>query len=154
MPRETDQYDFFVSYARKDNVNGWINCFIEQLQEEHRKYSGGREFRVFFDKTEIRSLDDWRHRIYESVAASRLLVAFISPAYLVSEWCRREWRTWIDVEIAKHVLSDGAAPIYIVEVPWLDKTMTEQQVAEKIAQLTQKAISDLNPGLAADALKV
>jgi|ERR1035441_811899 hypothetical protein len=108
--RDTDQYDFFVSYARKDNAIGWITHFVDQLQDEHRAYSGGREFRIFFDKEEIRSLDDWRHRIYESLAASRLLVAFISPNYFASEWCRREWHTWIDVEIAKHVLSDGAAP--------------------------------------------
>jgi len=151
MPREIDQYDFFVSYARKDNAGGWITQFVEQLQQEHRKYSGGREFRVFFDKTDIRSLDDWRHRIYESVAASRLLVAFISPAYLASEWCRREWHTWIDVEISKHILSDGAAPIYIVEVPWLSNAMTEQQVAEEIARLFQRPADTL---LAREAVTV
>jgi len=150
MPANTD-LDFFVSYARRDNADGWITHFLEALQAEHRAFSGGRDFKVFFDKGDIRSLDDWQHRIYGSLAASRLFVAFVSPAYFVSEWCRREWRTWIDVEIAKHILTDGAAPIYIVEVPWLGKTMTEQQVADAIAQLTQRG---LQPDLAADALKV
>ena len=28
----TDEYDFFVSYARKDNANGWIDHFIEGLK--------------------------------------------------------------------------------------------------------------------------
>ena len=130
--------DLFISYARRDNSEGWITRFIEALQEEQRRFTGGREFRVFFDKEDIRSLDDWRHRIQESLAASRLLVAFISPDYFASEWCRREWRTWIDVEIAKHVLSDGAAPVYIVEVPWLASAMSEQQVAEEIARLSTR----------------
>jgi tetratricopeptide (TPR) repeat protein len=150
MPTNTD-LDFFVSYARHDNADGWITRFLEALQAEHRAFSGGRDFKVFIDKEDIRSLDDWQHRIYGSLAASRLFVAFVSPAYFASEWCRREWRTWIDVEIAKHILTDGAAPIYIVEVPWLGKVMTEQQVADAIAQLTQRT---LEPGFAADALKV
>jgi len=151
MPIVGDQYDFFVSYARKDNRDGWIARFLEQLQDEHRKYSGGRSFRIFFDTDEIRSLDDWRHRIYEGLAASRLLVAFISPSYLASEWCRREWRTWIDVEISKHVLSDGAAPIYIVEVPWLTSVMTDQQVADELAKLSQRSV---DPVLVRDAVGV
>jgi hypothetical protein len=50
---------------------------------------------------------------------SRLFLAFLSPNYFGSPWCRREWRTWIDTEIAKHILAGGAAPSYIVEVPGL-----------------------------------
>jgi hypothetical protein len=99
-------------------------------------------------------LDAWQHRIYESLAASHLFVAFVSPNYFASEWCRREWQTWIDVEIAKHILLSGVASIYIVEVPWLGKTMTEHQVAESIAQLTQKALAEIQPGLAANVMKV
>ncbi|HQZ67005.1 MAG TPA: toll/interleukin-1 receptor domain-containing protein, partial [Planctomycetaceae bacterium] len=154
MPNSSTPYDLFVSYARADNATGWITQFIDALQSEHRAFSGGREFKCFFDKEDIGSLDAWQNRIHDSLAASRLFLAFVSPAYFASEWCRREWRTWIDVEIAKHVLSDGAAPVYIVEVPWLGRTMTEQQVAESIAQLTKRTLADLTPGLAADALKV
>ena len=142
MPADPDQFDFFVSYARADNderakqAHDWITRFIESLQEEQRRFTGGRDFRVFFDKEDIRSLDDWQQRIYGSLYASRLFVAFISPNYFASEWCRREWRTWIDVEISKHVLTGGAAPVYIVEVPWLGSAMSEQQVAEEITRLS------------------
>jgi len=147
-------YDLFISYARRDNADGWITQFLDALQAEHRAFAGGREFKVFFDKDDIHSLDAWQSRIYESLTASRLFVAFVSPAYFASEWCGCEWRTWIDVEIAKHVLSDGAALIYIVEVPWLGKAMTEQQVAESIAKLTKHVLADLQPGLAGGAMKV
>jgi len=152
VPQSTDQFDIFVSYARRDNVDAWISSFIEALQAEHRAYSGGRSFTAFFDKRDIRSLDDWRLRIHDSLAASRLFVAFISPAYLSSEWCQREWRAWIDVEIAKHVLSDGAALIYIVQVPWLARAMTERETADAIAQLTGQPAASLKPGFAADTL--
>jgi hypothetical protein len=119
MPTNTD-LDFFVSYARRDNTDGWITRFLKALQAEHRAFSGDREFKLFFDKDDIRSLDDGQHRIYGSLADSRLFLAFVSPLYFASEWCRREWRNWIDVEIAKHILTDVTAPIYIVEVRWYE----------------------------------
>ena len=51
----------------------------------------------------IRSLDDFQHRIYnEGIAKSRLFVAFISPNYFASPWCRREWKAWIDTETRRH----------------------------------------------------
>ena len=170
MPRDPDQYDFFVSYARQDNrpaapgTPGWISSFVEELLAEHRKFTGGRSHKpdapargdrpalagasdlcgrsltYFFDKDEIRGLDDWQHRIYHALAGSRLFLAFISPSYFASEWCRREWRAWIDTEIAKHILSAGVAPIYIVEVPGLVAAagaprLSEQEVARQVAEL-------------------
>jgi hypothetical protein len=138
MSLDSDQYDFFVSYARKDNVGGWITAFLEALLAEHRRFSGGRSLVPFFDKSDIRGLDDWRQRIFnDGLAKSRLFLAFISPNYFAREWCRREWRAWIDTEIAKHILSNGAAAIYIVEVPGLrgQGILSEQQVAQKVAEL-------------------
>jgi hypothetical protein len=55
VPNDFDQFDLFVSYSRKDDKSGWITCFVEKLQEEHRRYSGGREVRVFFDQTEYQT---------------------------------------------------------------------------------------------------
>ncbi len=118
MKRDSDLYDFFVSYARADNSGGWISGFVEELLAEHRRFTGGQTLTPFFDTLDIHSLDDWQHRLYEGLARSRLFLAFLSP-YFASPWCQREWRTWIDTEIAKHILAGGAAPIYIVEVPGL-----------------------------------
>jgi tetratricopeptide (TPR) repeat protein len=147
MSRDPDQFDFFVSYARKDNAGGWITRFIEELLSEHRKFTGNefsRALKPFFDKQDILSFDDWQHRIHDALSKSRLFLAFISPSYFASEWCRREWKAWIDTEIAKHILSAGAAPIYFIEVPGFvgkvpglaeQATLSEQQVAAKIAEL-------------------
>src|SRR5882724_1076834 len=136
MPRDPDLFDFFVSYARKDNFGGWISGFVEELLAEHWKFSGGRALVPFFDTQDIGSFDDWRLRIYDSLTRSRLFLAFISPNYFVSEWCCREWRAWIDTEIAKHILSSGAAPVYIVEGPGLDNEKHgEDEVAGTVAEL-------------------
>ena len=119
MPRAPDLYDFFVSYARGNNAEGWITQCVEELLAEHRRFSGGRELTCFFDTHEIRGFDDWQHRLTDGLSKSRLFLAFISPEYFASEWCRKEWRAWIDTEISKHILAGGAAPLYIVEVPGL-----------------------------------
>jgi tetratricopeptide (TPR) repeat protein len=142
---DSDQFDFFVSYARNDNASGWITRFLDELKAEHEKFAPGRPLKPFFDRDDIRSLDDWRHRIFnEGLAKSRLFVAFISPNYFASEWCRREWKAWIDTEIAKHILSAGAAPIYFVEVPGFvgkvaglseQQMLGEEEVARHVAEL-------------------
>lgn len=144
MPLDTDQFDFFVSYARKDNSDGWITRFVEELLAVHRKFACGRELTFFFDKNDIHGLSDWREQIFnKGLAHSRLFVAFVSPSFFASEWCRREWRAWIDLEIAQHILTAGAAPIYVVEVPGFgDGRISEQEVARKVAELCELAGPD------------
>ena len=137
MSRDADSYDFFVSYARADNAAGWISGFVEGILAEHKAFSGGRELTCFFDKEEIRNGHDWRHRIGHGVAESRVFLAFVSPRYFASEWCRREWRAWIDTEIAKHVFSNGAMPVYIVEVPGFEGDGAVRSVSEGIAKLCE-----------------
>ncbi len=140
MPPDADGYDFFVSYAREDNRDGWISRFVERLLSEHQRATGGRPpLKAFFDTRDIRSLDDWRLRIHDALAQSRLLMAFVSPTYFTRPWCRREWRTWIDHEIALHILSSGVAPIHIVEVPGLTHDSDERQVARAVAELFRLA---------------
>ncbi len=103
---------------------------------EHQRVTAGRPpLKPFFDTHDIRGLDDWRLRIHDRLAQSRLLLAFVSPTYFTRPWCRREWRTWIDHEIAQHILSSGAAPIHIVEVPGLTHESDERQVARAVAAL-------------------
>ncbi len=151
MPTPDTGYDFFVSYARRDNETGWITRFVEALCAEHRRFVGGdrdvapkRELRPFFDKTAIVTGADWQHILAEGIAHSQLFLAFISPNYFTSEWCRREWRAWMEAEIARHILTAGVRPIYIVEVPGLTGTgqLSDMQLAEKLAGLSTLPPSD------------
>lgn len=142
MP-DVDHYDFFVSYARSDNANGWISNFVEELLAEHRKFAAGRDLTYFFDKHEIGAGADWQHTLNHGIAHSKLFVAFISPNYFASEWCRKEWRAWIDTEIAKHILTAGVRPVYIVEVPGLtDGKLSDHDFAKQIADFLKLSDSD------------
>ena len=132
---DPDSFDFFVSYARADNATGWITRFVEELLAEHRTFAAGRELHPFFDEHAITTGADWRHYLARGVARSKLFLAFISPAYLASEWCRKEWRAWIDAEIARHILTAGVRPVYIVEVPGLTGSgqLSDTALAESLA---------------------
>jgi hypothetical protein len=59
LDRLSKRATVFLSYARAGNPGGWITAFIA----EHRQFSGGRSLSGFLDQHDIRSLDDWQHRI-------------------------------------------------------------------------------------------
>lgn len=135
MPRNPNQYDFFVSYARADDRDGWIRNFVQNLVAAHQRQSSEPPLTYFFDDQEIRGMDDWRLRIRDALAQSRTLLAFVSPTYFTRPWCRREWKTRIDHEISQHILSQGAMPVIVVKVPSLTSDIDERQVAETLAEL-------------------
>ncbi len=110
------RYDLFISYARKDDENGWVSAFANPLRKAHGRFSG-RELSVFFDREAIRTMDDWRARIAEGLRDSCLLLAFLSPDYVASEYCRMEWDTYTRHELDRLVLGEGIAPVYTVTIP-------------------------------------
>ena len=97
-------YHLFISYARADNrsprigkgdaAKGWVDAFHDHLKARHRRYAG-RELRVFFDRTAIVEGDLWNRRLREGLRSSRLFLAFLSPAYIASQYCRWEWEEYL-----------------------------------------------------------
>ena len=135
MNDRDDGFSLFVSYARKDNATHWIEGFLEELSAAHTRFFPDRTLTYFFDKSDIHTFSDWQSRIGHSIAKSKLFLAFISPNYFKSEWCLREWRAWQETEIALHILSAGAAPIFIVPIPGLDRfpSLSPEDVAKRMA---------------------
>jgi tetratricopeptide (TPR) repeat protein len=137
MSAPAESFDFFVSYARSDNTHGWITAFVAELIAEHERFTAGRKLRAFFDRHIITTGADWRLYLADGIAHSKLFLAFISPQYFASEWCRKEWQAWMEAEIAGHILTAGVRPIYLVEVPGLvgKGQLDEQQLAREVARL-------------------
>jgi len=146
-------YDFFVSYAGADNRTGWVDGFVAALVAEHARFTGGRTLTYFLDRNDIGDFAHWHAEIFgKGLARSRFFLAFLSPNYFASEICRREWKAWIDQEISLHILTEGSAPVYFVEVPgFLSKPMLpEHEVAAKVAELcgfptSARFAADLSP---------
>jgi hypothetical protein len=140
VARDLFEYDIFVSYASVDNTGGWIRAFVDALEQEYLSFSGDRELRVFWNRDRIPLFSHWQQEIFNNgIVRSQLFLAFLSPGYFASEVCRREWRAWIEREIGLHILSEGAAPIYIVDIPAMFGTpaISEQETARQIAELCQ-----------------
>jgi len=107
------EYDLFISYAHADNGNGWLTALVEAIKAEHAKFSSA-PLRVFFDQTEIQSMNDWEHRILLALRESKIMLAALSPAYFQSEYCRKEWEIYIDHELGQAMPGEAIAPVYIV----------------------------------------
>ncbi|MCB2188395.1 MAG: tetratricopeptide repeat protein [Deltaproteobacteria bacterium] len=143
-------YDLFVSYARKDNANSRIDEFVAHLKARVEGVAG-REIRIFFDKSEIHGMEDWRHRILRGLRESRLLLAFLSPAYFASEWCQWEFVEYQKGELASPFFGDGVAPILFVDVPGLDGDGFAKEHGPWLADLRRRNHFDLRPWYAAGA---
>ncbi|MEK6287721.1 MAG: toll/interleukin-1 receptor domain-containing protein [Acidobacteriota bacterium] len=135
-------YDLFISYSRRDNEQRRITEFVERIGRDFESFAG-RPLRPFFDITDIQGMDDWRHRILQGLRESRLLLAFVSPNYLQSEYCEWEFYEYVKNEVARALVGEGVAPIYFVEVPgWQDKDF-DQRSTDWIAELRRRQHFDL-----------
>ena len=113
---------FFISYAHADNISedgksGFVDLFYEKLckSEEHQRLFG-KDMNVFFDKSDIPNMSDWDNRIQSGLAKSRFLIVLMSPNYFKSEYCAREFDWWMQHEMHRCTLGEGAAPMLIYDV--------------------------------------
>ncbi|MBR5711551.1 MAG: TIR domain-containing protein [Thermoguttaceae bacterium] len=116
------EYDYFISYAHEDNKlkvgnTGFVDEFVEKLRNssEHKSMFD-EEVKVFFDTDEIRDMDDWDIRIRSSLAKSRFFIVFLSPNYFKSVYCAKEFDWWMQHEMHRRLLREGAAPMIIRNV--------------------------------------
>ncbi len=86
----TDRFDVFCSYAHVDNDEGWVANFATAIGGTYRRLTG-EPLRLFLDREALTTADIWERRIRSALEASRVLLAVVSPSYVRSEWCRREW---------------------------------------------------------------
>lgn len=85
------KYDVFLSYSNSYPYNEWIcECFLPLFEGYLREELGRKDIKIFLDRYEIRTGDDWRNRLRNSLVYSRCLVGIFTRTYFASEWCRRE----------------------------------------------------------------
>ncbi|MCA9705864.1 MAG: toll/interleukin-1 receptor domain-containing protein, partial [Myxococcales bacterium] len=88
---------FFLSYARGDNdgLDGRrpISQFYEDLKKELAQDLGLGQNRddVGFIDVEIPTAEPWRSHLRESLGQADVLLCLISPNFLASQECGREW---------------------------------------------------------------
>jgi tetratricopeptide (TPR) repeat protein len=142
---DTSAYDLFISYSRRDNLDGRVSDFVTLLREGYGTLTNGGQLSIFFDIRDIKGMDDWRHRILDGIRSSRLLLVFLSPNYLKSEYCAWEFHEYLKHEAARALLGEGIAAIYLVEIPgWRDRDY-EQRAPEWVAEIRRRQHFDFRP---------
>lgn len=92
-------YDFeiFCSYARIDNDGEWVEKFVSELAKNIHKLTGFPS-QIFIDRESLLTANIWESKIQSALEKSRLMIAIISPSYVCSEWCEREWKMFVSRE--------------------------------------------------------
>ncbi len=93
----------FLSYARLDDevpaldreAKGWVRYLYDQLQLALRQRLGG-EIEFWRDLKDIDENELFEDLIEEGLEGSAHLLAVVSPGYLRSRWCKREWQRFIE----------------------------------------------------------
>ena len=86
------QYDFFLSYSRKNPVGEWVrNHFSPELRQWLDSYTA-QPTRIFIDE-DIEVGDFWPNHLEAALRSSKYMIAIWSPQYFTSAWCCAEWQS-------------------------------------------------------------
>jgi TIR domain len=101
------RYDLFISYARENNREGWVDQFQKALSDELGELLG-RQFSpkdsIYFDTSKLEVAHSFPVELAAAARDSAILVPILSPSYLTSNWCNRERTAFFSK------LTDGAQP--------------------------------------------
>ena len=83
------KHDVFMSYTN-GYIRQWVQNIFCPLFEPLVSNRLGRDIDIFIDRKGLSGGDSWPLELHNALAHSRCLVAFWSPKYFNSEWCRKE----------------------------------------------------------------
>ncbi len=119
MSQYQNTFDIFISYSRVDNADASVQQFTALLHKLYEEVYSSK-LTIFFDIRDIEYGENWERRLHNSLKNAHLMLAFVSENYIASEWCRKEWRVWCEVERSRGWLSSMLFPVYhtYVENAW------------------------------------
>lgn len=142
-------FDLFVSYSRSDNAptaqhhRGPVQALVDAIAAEFQRTSG-RPLRVFMDCREIHSMDDWGDVIRSALATAPVMLATLSPRYLDSWYCRKEWRIFVEHEVRRGMFGRNVLPCLRRQVRRDSKPNTDRTVGmssrPRVGKLNERRI--------------
>ncbi|MGO9693212.1 MAG: TIR domain-containing protein [Mycobacterium sp.] len=135
-------YDVFISYARRDDADGWVSALQKAIYDDFKSFST-EPFRIFFDRSEIRNRDDWELRLSQGMRSSRVLLVCLSPNYLRSAYCRWEWEEFARLHARRIGGGDAVTGVYFVELGGDEQY--DQEVAAWRRQVERVQLEQLQP---------
>lgn len=105
----------FMSYVHFDDdfLKGAITRLKTELEINYRAANGSR-LNVFLDSDGIAWGEQWRERLHSALAASLFLIPIVTPSFILSQECRREFEDFLDLE-RKQGRNDLILPLVLLK---------------------------------------
>ncbi len=135
------EYDVFISYARADDTDGWVTRIVDVIDEDLRQFSS--DIRIFFDRSEIKTRQDWELRLLAGLRSARVLLICVSPNYLRSPYCRWEWDEFHQ-HAAQRAGADPVTGVFFVPVGSMNVD-DDEPAARLWSDVSRLQLEDLAP---------
>ncbi|MCK6409877.1 MAG: toll/interleukin-1 receptor domain-containing protein, partial [Thauera sp.] len=125
-------HDLFISYAHADDrpssgrTTGFVSQFVRDLMTEVARKLGG-ELDVWWDRQDLAGNMPVSPEIVQAASQAAGIVVLVSPAYLRSEWCRRERSTFLQALRAR----TGSGAVFIVSI----ENLAREKLPEELQDL-------------------
>jgi FxsC-like protein len=112
------EYRFFFSYTRNNN-DIYLKSFFKDLSDAVRDKLGlgPKEDVGFFDERELELGEVWDRSIVAALQSTKVFLAVMSPAYLKSEYCGKEWALF--EKRLRASFPEGATPPVLKPLIWI-----------------------------------
>lgn len=127
-----EKYDIFISYSHDNNRahDNWVHVFCERLTDDYFSRTG-RKPKIFLDKGDLRAGDTLNGKIAAALDQSLLFIPVLSPVYLASEWCRKEFLYFMDKHKNRLVLDNSSRIVPLKFMPY-EKYVPEPSWAAEV----------------------
>ncbi len=133
-----EKYDIFISYSHHDNKEhwNWIHVFCERLTSNYRSRVG-REPKIFLDKDGLNVGNTLNGAITAAIDASTLFIPVLSPVYLSSEWCRKEFLYFMKKNRERLILDNKSRIVPLRFRPYDEYSPGENKEAAEVKDIME-----------------
>lgn len=123
-------FSAFFSYSHHDLETDpdLIVAFASALERRVNAKLANARFEIWRDVTGLRTGDKWKEAIETEVRRSHILIALLTPRWIDSEYCRKEFSTFEEVESLREV-GDYVVPILARSIDSQIQHFTANQLA-------------------------
>jgi hypothetical protein len=126
---EHQTFTGFFSYANHDAKTdpGLITAFTRQLEYSINAKLANARFQIWRDKDGLRTGERWSDTINDELRRAAVLIVLLTPRWIESEYCRKEFAVFAEVEASRRV-GDYVAPILARPIEQQKKHLTPAQL--------------------------
>lgn len=134
----------FFSYAHHDADTDpqLVEAFTVALEKRVNAKLTNARFMIWRDEEGLRTGDQWAHKLEEAVRSSDILIVLLTPRWIDSDFCRKEYLVFEEVEAARNV-GEYIVPILARSIEKVEKYFTKDQ-AEVWARMSQRQYAKAN----------